>query len=302
MAATALKRVMKSGYQSFRRNGWLSAATITVMALVLFVIGTLVLVGALANTVLMSIESKIDISVYFSPDAKEENIILVKEDLEKLPEVADITYISRERALRIFRETHKDNALIVSALDELGENPLEASLNIKAKDSSQYGQISEFLERKRYPHIAKINYFDNRLVIDRLSAIVGTVRGSGAILALVLAAVSILVAFNTVRLAIYSMREEIGIMRLVGASSWFIRGPFLVNGIFYGAFAALITVFLFFPLAWLIAPKLMRVVPDFDLYRYFLSNVIQFFSIMLVVGVGLGTISSYIAVRRHLQT
>ena len=301
MFGATLKRIIKSGYQSFRRNGWLSVATITVMVLVLFVIGGIVFVGALAQTVVLSLESKIDISVYFSPDAKEENILAAKEDIEKRPEVRDVTYISRERALAVFRDTHKDNALIISALDELGENPLEASINIKAKDSSHYGAISEFVAKKNYLGVEKINYFDNQIVIDRLSSIVETVRGSGAVAALVLAAVAVLVAFNTIRLAIYSMREEIGIMRLVGASSWFIRGPFLINGLFYGMSSAAITTFLFFPLSWLTAPKLMRIVPDFDLYQYFLTHFFQFSLIMVIVGVGLGVISSFIAIRRHLE-
>ena len=97
------------------------------------------------------------------------------------------------------------------------------------------------------------------------------------------------------------MREEIGIMRLVGASSWFVRGPFLINGVFYGLGAAAIVCFVFFPLTWFTAPKLMHIVPDFDLYQYFLSHFLQFFLIMVIVGVGLGVASSFVAIRRHLQ-
>lgn len=295
------KRVIKTGYLSFRRNGWLSTATILVMVLVLFVLGSLVFIGAFANTVLTAFESKIDISVYFVSKATEENILQIKKEIEALPEVAQVGYVSKDDALAQFRERHKGNALIVDALDELGENPLEASLNIRARDPSQYGNISDFLLQKNYPAVDKINYFENQAVIDRLGSIVGTVRGSGAILAVFLAFVAILVAFNTVRLAIYTMREEIGIMRLVGATQWFIRGPFLISGVLYGAASAGITTLVFFPLTWLVSPKLMTLVPNFNLFQYFISNFVEFFAIMLASGILLGTLSSFIAIRRYLE-
>jgi|SRR3989344_5239883 len=301
MKKITLRRILKAGYLSFRRNGWLSTATVMVMSLVLFVLGSLVFMGALANTLLAAFESKIDISVYFVSDANEQNIAQVKKELEALPEVSKVDYISRDRALAEFRERHKANALIADALDELGDNPLEASLNIRAVDPSNYSAISNFLLEKNYPIVDKINYFENQAVIERLGAIMGTVRGSGALLALFLAFVAILVAFNTIRLAIYTMREEIGIMRLVGATQWFIRGPFLVGGLLYGGVSAVVTTFLFFPLTWLVSPKISVLVPSFNLFGYFTGNFVEFFSIMLFSGILLGTASSLIAIRRYLK-
>lgn len=301
MFKTNLKRVLRGGYLSFKRNGWLSTATILVMALVLFVLGNLVFLGALANTVLTALEEKIDISVYFVADAPEESILAVKRDLEGLAEVSEVAYVSKDQALESFRKKHSANALIVSALDELDGNPLEASLNIRARDPSHYAAVSDFLLKKNYSAVDKINYFENQMVIDRLGAVLGTVRGSGALLAVFLAFVAVLVAFNTVRLAIYTMREEIGIMRLVGAAQWFIRGPFLVSGVLYGSIAAGATTLIFFPLTWLASPKLTLLVPDFDLFQYFLTNFFEFFGIMLVAGIGLGVVSSFIAIRRYLK-
>lgn len=272
-----------------------------VMSMVLFVLGNLVFLGAIAGGVLQSLESKIDISMYFVSDAAEENIVMIKHDLEMMPAVREVAYVSRDMALDTFRERHKNNALIADALTELGENPLEASLNIRAQDSSRYGEISNFLVQKNYPGISKINYFENQKVIDRLASVITTVRGFGAALALVLAFVAISVAFNTVRLAIYTMREEIGIMRLVGATMWFIRGPFLISGLLYGVSAAILTVVVFFPLTWLASPKILLLIPQFDLFHYFLVNFWQFFSIMAVAGILLGTISSMIAIRRYLE-
>lgn len=301
MLKTTLKRIVKYGYLSFQRNGWLSTATILVMSLALFVLGNLIFLGALANTVLVALESKIDMSVYFMPDAEEQNIFAVKKEIESLADVAEVSYVSKNEALTDFRARHSANAVIVSALEELDGNPLEASLNIKARDPSNYASISNFLLDKNYPVVDKINYFENQKVIDRLGAVLGTVRGSGVLLAVFLAFVAILVAFNTVRLAIYTMREEIGIMRLVGAAQWFIRGPFLVSGVIYGSIAAAAVTLFFFPLAWFASPRLTLLVPNFDLFQYFLSNFFEFFLIMLFSGVALGVVSSLIAIRRYLK-
>lgn len=301
MLKVTLKRVIKSGYLSFRRNGWLSTATVMVMILVLFVLGNLVFLGALASNLLASFESKIDITVYFKEDVPEEVILGVKQEIHGLAEVSEIEYVSRESALAEFRSKHANNALIATALEELGENPLEASLNIRAVDPTNYASISDFLLEKNYPSVDKVNYFENQAVIERLGSIVSTVRGTGALLALFLAFVAVLVAFNTIRLAIYTMREEIGIMRLVGATQWFIRGPFLVSGVMYGGLAAVVTTLLFFPLTWLISPKILIVAPDFNLFHYFLSNFLEFSAIIFFAGILLGTSSSFIAIRRYLK-
>lgn len=301
MAFITFKRIVRAGYVSFRRNAWLSLATIMVMVLALFVIGNLVFIGAFANTVLAELESRIDVSIYFQPDASEQDIFSVKHDFESHADVADVAYTSRDAALAAFRERNKNNEHITSALTEIGENPLEASINVKAKDSSRFAAISGFLEQKNYPIVDKINFSENQRVVERLGSILAAVRASGAVLALVLAVIAMLVAFNTLRLVIYTMREEIGIMRLVGGTSWFIRGPFLVSGALYGFCAALVTTAIFFPLTWYLSPKLAFLVPEFNLFAYFTLHLAQFFLIMLAFGIGLGVLSSFIAVRRYLH-
>ena len=300
MTGVNIKRMVAAGFLAFKRNAWLSAATVMVLGLTLFVLGNLVFVGAVANTALRALESKIDISVYFNQDAPENQILAVKRDLDALPDIRETALVSREDALARFRDRHKDDALIASALQELGDNPLQASITVRAKDPMRYGAISDALAQKNYQGVAKINYSENQQVIDRLASIASTIRGSGALLALFLAFVAALVAFNTIRLAIYTMREEIGIMRLVGATQWFIRGPFLISGFLYGIVAAVAVTAVFFPLTWLISPKISLLVPDFNLFAYFLTNLLQFFGIMSVTGVVLGIGSSYFAMRRYL--
>lgn len=301
MKAVNLKRILKSGYSGFRRNDWLSMATVLIMVLVLFVMGGLVLVSALANTVLANLESKIDISAYFKPETPEQFIFDAKKEIETLPQVAEVQYVSEEDALAKFKERHKGNALILESLNELGENPLEASLNIRARDPLGYAAIGDFLARKNYKLVDKINYFENQELIERFGAILGVVKGWGAVVLVIFAFLAVLVAFNTIRLAIYTAREEIGIMRLVGATNWFVRGPFLVSGLIYGFLAALVSTVLFFPLTWLLAPKLMFLVPQFDIFSYFISHFLQFFGLMLLAGTALGASSSLIAIRKYLK-
>ena len=298
---TTFKRLLRAGCLSFFRNGWLSMATIIVMSLMLFVMGNLIFISAFASTALRMFQSKIDVTVYFTSDAKEDEILAIRKEIEAIPQVIEVGYVSRDQALTDFRERHKNNAFIASALDEIGVNPLEASLNIKADDPAHYSAISDFLVKKNYPIIDKINYFENKDVIERLNSIIGSVRGAGAVIAFVLAFVAILVTFNTIRLAIYTVREEIGIMRLVGATQWFIRGPFLVSGILYGVSAAVVVTLFFFPMTWMLAPKVMFVMPGFDLFHYFLNNFFEFFIIMLGSSVVLGTLSSAIAIRKYLR-
>lgn len=296
------KRTIKSGFQSFWRNGWLSAATISIMVLTLIVISTLLMVNVIASAVLIDLQGKIDVSVYFKSEATEEDILVVKSQLEKLEEVERVDYISQEDALGKFRERHKDNPYLIQSLQELGENPLEASLSIKAREASQYEAISEFLEGIYYSNIIdKVDYRQNKEVIEKLSRIVTDVKVGGLSLSGVLILIVILVTFNAIRLAIYSSREEIKIMRLVGANNWFIRGPFIVEGVLYGIISSLVTLGILYPIFYFLSPKLSGFLPIEDLFGYFQSNVWSFLVLLLGIGIVLGVVSSLIAIRKYLR-
>src|SRR3989344_3605089 len=224
---TALKRVFKSGVASFWRNRWISTATILIMVITLGLITSLFLVSVVANSILQDLEEKVDISVYFKLETPESEILKVKTELEGISDVKNVEYVSRETALAKFEDSHQNNPLIIKSLQELGENPLEASLNIKANMIDDYESIASFLESPRFSgYVDAVNYRQNQKVIEKLSSILNTIRKSGFIAIAVLGFIAILVTFNTIRLTIYSMREEIGVMRLVGASNWYIRGPF----------------------------------------------------------------------------
>ena len=287
---------------NFWRNGWVSLATVLVMVLALFVLGALFFSNVLLTSALSRLEEKVDISVYFKTSAPEEDILALKSALGKLQEVKAVEYVSSGQALAAFQERHAENALITQALEELGENPLGASLNVKAKDPRQYEAISRFLEAESFENIVdKINYRQNQVVIEKLTGILKASRALGLGITLALSAIAILVAFNTIRLAIYTSKDEISIMRLVGASTARVRSPFLVEGVIHGAIASVLTMLAFWPLAAWLGPKADRFFGGPNLLNYYLSNFLAIFLMLLTAGVVLGVISSLIATRRYLK-
>lgn len=302
MYLVQFKRIIKSAWLSFRRNGLLSTAAVAIMSLTLFVIGGLLLLSVVANTILAELENKIDISVYFVPGSSEEAILKIKGDVAASPNVKSVNYVSQEEALLAFKDRHKDDPVIAASLTEFdGGNPFGATLNIKARSPAELASVAEFLAGRKYGIVDKINYFENETVIERLSSVVAGVRSVGLLLVLVLSFVAVLVAFNTVRLAIYTARDEIQIMKAVGASNWFVRGPFIVTGVIHGALSAFATSFALLPVVWAASPKVSFFMPKIDLFGYFISNFFEFLLIMTAIGVSLGVFSSVIAVRKYLS-
>ena len=305
MIFTKIKRVTKAGFVNFWRNGWVSLAAILVVVITLFAIGSLIFSKAVMESALSHIEDKVDISVYFKNNAEEKDVLAMKDIVAELSEVKSVEYVSADKALADFKERHKNNATILQSIEELDKNPLGAALNIKAKQISQYGSVAKFLDGKSGEAvdsiIYKINYSQNKKIIDRLSNILDSAKKLGLIVSLVLALVSILVTFNTIRLAIYSSREEIEVMRLVGASNRFASGPFIVEGAMYGFFSALIAMIIFYPIIVWVDPKIASVFSGVSLFRYYVDNFGQIFAILLGVGVLICSVSSLIAVRRYLK-
>jgi len=247
---------------------------------------------------------KVDVSVYFNLDAKESDIMALKSKLENLGEVASVEYVSANQALEIFKNRHAGDETLLKSVQELNDNPLEASLNILAKDSSNYGTIADFLNSFSAQGgniISKVNYTENKLVIDRLNNIVRVLRESGLIAGLILAFLAFLVAFNTVRLAIYSSREEITVMKLVGASNWFVRGPFIVEGVLHGVVASAFAFMIIVPGASFLGAKLLNFLPEVNLMHYVSNNFWPLLFFQTLGGIILGVFSSWVAIRKYLK-
>lgn len=317
MIFTHFKRITRTGFINFWRNGFLSFSAIVVITLSLSVFGALIFGSAFGRALIKEVKNKVDINVYMTLDAEEPDTLTLKKIIENLPEVLKADYISREQALSDFKEKWKDNSLILQGLEEIGSNPFPAVLNIKAREPSQYAGIANFLESKNSLSktgtsiIEKINYNQNKLIIDRLGRIIPAVEKAGTILAVILVLVAVIITFNTIRLIIFTAKDEISVMKLVGASNAYIRGPFVMSGIMYGIFSGLLTlvllaIFAFYSDATIVKFAGVQGVKDFELLAnvfssYFLQNFAQIFIIIMASGILLGGISSYLAVKRYLR-
>lgn len=317
MIFTKIKRIIRSGFINFWRNGLLSFAAIVVLTMSLSFFGALLFTGAFGRAIIAEVKDKVDINVYFVLNTKAEDISALKKTIEKLPEVQRVDYTSADDALAQFKEKWKDNQLILQGLEEIGSNPLPAVLNVKAKEPSQYAGIAQFLDSKSSLSadgatiIEKVNYNQNKLIIDRLGRIIPAIEKAGTAIALVLVLVTVIIVFNTIRLIIFTAKEEIAVMKLVGASNTHIRGPFVVSGIMYGIISGALTLILLAVASHYSDVALVKFfgikgVDDFNMIvnvfsKYFLANFGQIFVIIMSSGIVLGAISSYLAVRRYLN-
>lgn len=299
-----LRRILRTGFVQFWRNGVVSLSAVLVMVITLFVIGTVIFSSAMLKKSLVSIEEKVDINVYFVTEATEGDVLNAKKAIEELPEVDYVTYISRDVALENFKERHKNDQKTLDALNELDANPLGAVLNIKAKEPSQYEGVANFLDQN-YPAggsvVEDINYFKNKTAIDQLGQIIDAGEKLGAVITVIFIIISILITLNTIRLAMFISRDEINVMKLVGASGNYITGPFLITGAMYGIASSIITLILFWPITFWLGPTTERFFVETNIFEYYISSFFQMFLIIVGSGIFIGAISSYLAIKRYLR-
>ena len=261
----------------------------------------------LLTTSLTAIQSKVDINVYFVQDAPIEEIDRIRSAVAALPEVELVTYTSSEDALEKYRRDNENNSVALNALEELNENPLGATIAIQAKETSQYESVAQYLDEQKaledvnQPIIDEINYARNKDSIDTLTSIIDAVERTSFFVMAILLIAATLITFNTIRLAIYTSREEIAIMRLVGASNMFIRGPFMLQGVMYGLLAGILTLAIFYPILIWIGPETAAFF-EVNLFDYYLNNFSMIFAVIVGTGVVLGLVSSTFAVARYLRT
>lgn len=302
MSKERFNRVLSAGWNNFERNKYVSVGTTGVMSLVLILFLGLVGMNFLGSVFVQNLEGKVDVRLYLKNEATDSDIKEMRAELEQLNSVKYVDFVSREQALADFKERHANDALIQQSLAELPDNPLQAWLNIKAIDSAQYASIVGFLEANRFRGVIdKINYYDNEAVISRIQGISKAVQNWGMLGTLALALIAVLVAFNTIRLTIFNQKEEIEIQRLVGASNWFIRAPYLLEGAMYGVFATGIALVIFYGGLQIASPKIALLMPGISLMGYFVGNGIQIVGLTLAAGVSLGVVSSLVAIGRFLD-
>ncbi|MCA9363689.1 ABC transporter permease [Candidatus Kaiserbacteria bacterium] len=310
---TEFKRIVHSGFVGFWRNAFVTLTSVLVMTVALFMVATTIFSDYSLESALSELQQKVDVNVYFVTTAAEEEVLSLKTSLEALPDVREVVYTSREDALTEFRNRHRNDELTIQALEELGENPLGASLSIRAQETSQYESIAAFLDEQQdnedpaNPRIDRINFFQNKAAIDKLTDIIDQERSKNGTQAIVLVLIAAFVVFNTIRLVIHNAREEIAVMRLVGASNFFISAPFVISGITQGLISSVLVLIVLYP-TLLYREEVFYPFPFFGesdtsqlLFSYFVTDFGHIFLMVVGGGVLIGAIASFLSVRRYLK-
>ncbi len=276
---------------------------IFIMAISLFVFSSLLIFRDLSNFMIGEVRNKVDVSVYFKKNTEEEEILVAKKEITKFsPKIKEVEYVSAAEARENFVEKHKSDPLYLDALEEVGNNPFLPALNIKSEDPDFYAQISEFLTQGPFKDsVEKVSYFENKKVIDKLFLFTSQVKKAGIALNIFLIILVFLITFNTVKLTIFSSKEEISTMKLVGASDWFIRGPFIIQGILYGLTSLVIVDILFLAFFGFFGEGLAYWFFGFDFLEFFQNNLFSLLLWQIIFAVVLGVFSSILAVRKYLK-
>ena len=296
-------RIIKFAFTNFWRNIWLSIATVSIIVLTLISVSFLHFLNVLTVHAVETVKERVDVSVYFKPEVTPVEVKSVQQKLAQFKEVQIVRFVSREDSARVLKETYKNDELILQSLAELGNTPLGDTLVIKAHELNDYPLILDALERSQYRGLIEDrNYQDSNVFIEKIYSITDKIKKIGWFMTAVFAAIAILIVFNTIRIAIYTHGEEISIMKLVGASNWFIRGPFLIEAVFYAALGAFITVGILFPVLSFVDPYIMNFFEgSFSISAYYASSFLTFGAAQFAGIVILTLLAFFLAVGRYLD-
>jgi cell division transport system permease protein len=277
----------------------------------MFIINIQAAVTYSESLLLKDIEDRVSISVYFQTDTPESKIMNIRDEFKEYREVESIDYVSREEALEEFNKENQDNEILQQSMEELDENPFEASLSVKAYDPSDYKLIADSIknsEHKKY--ISSVNYDKYDSIIDSLSGQIESNQKIGFILGGTLSLIAVLITFNSIRITMFAYGKEVEIMKLVGASNNYIRMPFVWEGLFYGIISSIIALPLTFGYLKFVAlnessgsimPFSSGIYLNEFLNGFFAENLFWIILIEISLGVLLGVVSSVIAIRKYLQ-
>ncbi len=304
MFLVSVYRVIKFALVNFWRNIWLAIVTTTIMSMSLFVVMVLLGLNLVINQAINSLHEQVDVSVYFKSEITPEVVQEFQTNLQQIPGVKEVVYISKDSALDNFRAKFADNPVILESLDELAENPLGDTLIIQAQSINDYDLVLQVLNSEELsPFIQEKNFQDYNNIINKISEISATINKIGLFLSILFLLIAVLVTFNTIRIAIYTYRNELGIMRLVGASKAFIEWPFFVEGIIYALVSVLVTTVAIYPIAGAAQPFLDKFFGSstLNLVNYFNTNFFKIVSLQLLGASFISIFSSWLAVRRYIK-
>jgi cell division transport system permease protein len=307
MKTVLWKRTIVAGLRGFYRNRTVSLSSIFILTITLSIVTSFYLFRAVFDYTLEQIKEKVDVRVYLTADATEVQAADLKAKIMGLTDVKSVEYTSREQALLDFKKKHEGDQLTLQALDELGTNPFGASLSIVAKDTSRYQAIADQLSEgsgllgDSKGVIDKVNYYQIKDSIDKLNSIIGWTNTVGFWLSVLFVLMSCMIVYNTIRLAIFVYRDEIAVMKLVGASNMFIRGPFVVESFLYSIVATAITLAIFFPATIWVTKKTVFFFEGLNINSFYTAHIVELALVLLVFSSILTVLSSLLAVRKYLK-
>jgi len=303
MRWTTFLRVLKLGLVNFWRNRWLSLAATLVMTLTLLIISIFTMMTLVIGKTTDSIRDKMDITVYFNDSASVDQIVDFQHKIAARSDVKEVKYVSKEEALEIFKSQQAGKN--VANLIDPNENPLPRSLEVKAMKAENLDQVNQFLDQAEFkPMIHSISYKENKIVIDRLIGITTFLKKIGWIFSSIFVLISILVILNTIRLTILTRKNEIEIMRLVGANDSFIKVPFIIEGLLYGIIATIVATILIKIGMQIMTPLMdqyLGISVSQQMNNFFSGNFLSIIGMEFLVGIVIGVGCSLISIRKYLK-
>ncbi len=299
-------RIIKFAFQNFWRNLWLSTVTITVMTLAFLSVNFFLFATVFFDTALDAIEARVNLTVFFKPTAQESDIQALASRIQAMPSVSSVTYVTKDQALDQLKDrfSQQGSMLIQDTLKELDTNPLSGNLVVQAEDVGGYAAIQEVLKSEEYSTFIENQTMDDRQVlIEKIKSIKENVVRAGLAVNIFFAFIVILIIFNTIRMTIYTRKREIGIMKLVGATNWFIRAPLIVESMLYSVISIAVTIIILYPILGASQPYVSKFFDGqvLDVIGYFSNNFTMIFGVELAAAFLLSVVSSSIAIGRYLK-
>ncbi|MCX6794774.1 MAG: permease-like cell division protein FtsX [Candidatus Falkowbacteria bacterium] len=299
----SLYHIIKFSFQDIVRNIWLTIVTITILLLALFSINTLATVRLISDNAVAAIKEKIDISLYLKPETAESEIIALKNKIAASAKVKEVIYTSKQSAIVSFRAKYENDPTVLAALQELGRNPLSPSLTVIPKNFDESNLVINDLKMLDSSIIESRDFSDNSAILNKINNITKRVNEVGLVLIMIFVLTSLLVVYNTIRVAIYTHRQEIEIMRLVGASNSFIFMPYVFSALVYALVSILIIISIFYPFLTLLQPYLETFFMGYNvnILSYFVDNFFLIFGVQLLAVLVINIVASLFAVRKYAK-
>ena len=299
-----IARTTRFALNNFRRNLWLSFVTVFLLILTTFSITLVAGLNVVGQQIINTVQDKVDIDLFFHTYTNESDVLEAQAFFKSMKEVDEVIYVSQADAMERFRSIHVDDPVLIASLDELDEDVLPASLVIITNDIADYPAIVKRFEESAFKDLVEeADYSDNQVIIGRISHTIDVAYQVGMGVSAIFVIISVIVIFNTIRMTIYSHREEVGIMKLVGATNWFIRAPFVLEGALLGLLAALTTLLIFYLILYFTDPAITSFFQgyNFSVFSFFVQNGPIVVGLEIAGAITISVVSTMIAITRYLK-